>query len=102
VAALGCYALWSHWHIVTLPAEEARQLGVIVRGAPALLAVLIVPLMLSAVANGNLLLFGSIRKHWLIFSLAAAGMSLIVCSASWLLFEGAYQRAAQGRIWLPS
>ena len=35
VAALGFYALWSHWHIVTLPAEEARQLGVIVRGAPA-------------------------------------------------------------------
>ena len=92
------YALWSHWSITSLSAEDASQLGAVVRGAPALLAVLIVPLMLWAIGSGNLRLWSVIRKHWLVFSLAAAGVCAILGSAFWLLLEGAYQWGAQDSV----
>ena len=98
VMILGSYALWSHWSIASLPAEDASQLGAVVRSAPALLAVLIVPLMLWAIGSGNLQLWSVFRKHWLVFSLAAAGVCAIVGSAFWLLLEDAYQWGAQDSV----
>lgn len=98
VLILGGYALWSHWSIASLPAEDASQLGAVVRSAPALLAVLIVPLMLWAIGSGNLQPWHVIRKHWLVFSLVAAGVCAIVGSAFWLLLEGAYQWGAQDSV----
>ena len=98
VMILGSYALWSHWSIASLPAEDASQLGAVVRSAPALLAVLIVPLMLWAIGSGNLQLWSVFRKHWLVFSLAAAGVCAIVGSVFWLLLEDAYQWGAQDSV----
>lgn len=98
VLMLVVYALWSHWSIASLPVEDASQLGAVVRSAPALLAVLAVPLMLWAIGSGNLQLWGVIRKHWLVFSLAAAGVLIIAGSAFWLLLEGSYRWGAQDNV----
>jgi drug/metabolite transporter (DMT)-like permease len=92
------HALWSHWSIASLQAEEARQLGLAVRSAPALRALIAVPLLLWAIHCSNRQLLRTIRKHWLVFSLAAAGVCAIVGSAFWLLLEDAYQWGAQDSV----
>lgn len=98
VAMLVCYALWSHWTIANLPMEETRQLGALVRAAPALIAALVVPLMLWAIVCGKLRLADVMRRHWMIFSHAAVGVCAIVASASWLLLDDGYQWGAQDRV----
>ncbi len=98
VVMLVCYAFWSHWSITNLPIEGIHQRGALVRAAPALLAALIVPLILWAIACGRLRLTDVMRRHWMIFSLAAAGVCAIVASASWLLLDDGYQWGAQDRV----
>jgi hypothetical protein len=98
VLILGGYALWSHWSIANLPTEDASQLGAVVRSAPAILAVLTVPLMLWAISSGKLQLWYVVRKHWLVFALTAVGVCAIMGSAFWLLLEGTYQWGAQDNV----
>ena len=98
VSILSSYALWSHWSMASLQAEEARQLGLAVRSAPALLALIAVPLLLWAIHCSNRQLLRVMRKHWLIFSLVAAGVCGIFGSALWLLREGTYQWGAQDAV----
>lgn len=98
VVMLVCYAFWSHWTIATLPMEETRQLGALVRAAPALIAALVVPLMLWAIVCDQLRLVDVVRRHWMIFSLTAVGVCAIVASASWLLLDDGYQWGAQDRV----
>ena len=95
VLILSSYALWSHWSIASLQVEEASQLGLAVRSAPALLALIAVPLPLWAIHCSNRQLLRVIRQRWLIFSLVAAGVCGIFGSALWLLREGTYQWGAQ-------
>jgi hypothetical protein len=98
VVMLVSYAFWSHWTIANLPMEETRQLGALVRAAPALIAALVVPLMLWAIVCGKLRLADVMRRHWMIFSLAAVGVCAIVASASLLLLDDGYQWGAQDSV----
>ncbi len=95
VLILSGYALWSHWSIASLQAEEASQLGFAVRSAPALLALIAVPLLLWAIHCSNRQLPRVIRKRWLIFSLVAVCVCAILGSGMWLLLAGTYQWGAQ-------
>lgn len=98
VVMLVCYAFWSHWSIANLPIEDIRQRGALVRAAPALTAALVVPLMLWAIACGRLRLTDVMRRHWMLYSLAAVGACAIAASASWLLLDDGYQWGAQDRV----
>lgn len=98
VLILSSYALWSHWTIASLQTEEASQLGLAVRGAPALLVLIAVPLLLWAIHCSNRQLRRVIRQHWRIFSLIAACVCAIVGSALWLLWNGTYQWGVQDTV----
>lgn len=98
VLILACFALWSHWSIASLSVEEAVMLGGLVRGAPALLALIAVPLLLWAIHCSSRQLLRVMRKHRLIFSLVVAGMCGIFGSALWLLVCGNYQWGTQDSV----
>jgi len=98
VLILACFALWSHWSIASLSVEEAVMLGGLVRGAPALLALITVPLLLWAIHCSSRQLLRVVCKHRLIFSLVVTGMCGIFGSALWLLVYGNYQWGAQDRV----
>lgn len=98
VLILACYALWSHWSIASLSVEEAVMMGEVVRGAPALLALIFVPLMLWAIHCSSRQLLRVVCKHRLIFSLVVAGMCGIFGSALWLLVCGNYQWGPQDSV----
>ena len=95
VLLLACYALWSHWYIASLPLDEMHQHGILARGAPALIAALVIPLMLWAIGCGGLGLKNVMRKHWITFALTAVGVSAILASTLQLLLAPGYQWGAQ-------
>ncbi len=98
VLLLGGYAFWSHWYIATLPGE-AGQLGAAVRGAPASLTALTVPLLLWAIASsGKGTLKSMIHQHRLLYALVAGVVCAITISAAWLLLDAPYQWGAQDRV----
>lgn len=98
VLILVCYAFWSHQSIASLPVEEAAMLGVVVRGAPALLALIAVPLLLWAIHCSSRPLIKFACKHRFMFSLVIAGVCCIFGSATWLLVGGNYESGIQDSV----
>ena len=98
VLILSSYAVWSYWSVASLQPEEARHLGMAVRSAPALLALIAVPMLLWAIHCSTRQLLTAIRRHWLIFSLVASGICGIFGSAFWLLLQDSYQWGVQDSV----
>ena len=76
--------------------SAAGQLGAAVRGAPALLTALAVPLLLWAIASsGEGTLKSMILQHRMLYALVAGVVCAITISAVWLLLDVPYQWGAQ-------
>lgn len=96
---LGAYVLWTLWHIITLPSNEAVELGIAVRSAPAILVVLNAPLMLWAIGlSGRSVLRSLIKQYGWLYALVAGCALAVAFSTVWLLADGPYQWGAQDRI----
>lgn len=95
---LNGYALWTHWYLASLPLEESRQHGIFVRGAPALLMLMVVPPMLVIIANFAGQLRTLVRQHWKISSLITLGALAILANSISLLLAEPHQLGAADRV----
>lgn len=94
---LGIYALWIRWYLTSLPMEHSSQHGAVVRGAPALLTMMVVPPMLLVIRRivGPLLTF--IRRQWKVFSLLMLFVFVSLASTVSLLLAAHYEFGAADR-----
>jgi len=94
---LSGHALWTAWYLAGLSPEESSQNGFLVRSAPALLMLIIVPPMLWIIRlfAGQLRMI--VRQQWEVFTLIALCALGIVASTASLLLAAPYELGAVDR-----
>jgi len=103
---LSGHALWTAWYLAGLSSEESSQNGLLVRSAPALLMLIIVPPMLWIIRRFAGQLQMIVRQRWEIFTLIAlCALGIVASTVSLLLAEpyelGAVDRAVGGVLLVP-